>query len=31
MHTNDWIEVDKDFRWYLEEKARVISEQGRED
>ena len=28
MHTNDWIEIDKDYKWYLEEKAKVISEQG---
>ncbi|KAF8511540.1 hypothetical protein JB92DRAFT_2831142 [Gautieria morchelliformis] len=29
MHTNDWIEIDMDYKWYLEEKARVISEQGK--
>jgi len=28
MHVNDWIEVDKDLKWYIEEKARVIDEQG---
>ena len=31
MHINDWIEIDKDFKWYLEEKAKVISEQGCEN
>ncbi|KAF8514639.1 hypothetical protein BU17DRAFT_52414 [Hysterangium stoloniferum] len=29
MHINDWIEIDKDYRWYLEQKAKVISEQGK--
>ena len=28
MHINDWIEIDKDYEWYLEEKKRVIREQG---
>ncbi|KIJ31272.1 hypothetical protein M422DRAFT_186275 [Sphaerobolus stellatus SS14] len=29
MHTNDWIEIDMDYEWYLEEKAKVIKEQGK--
>ncbi|TFK49036.1 hypothetical protein OE88DRAFT_457135 [Heliocybe sulcata] len=29
MHINDWIEIDKDYEWYLEEKARVIKEKGK--
>lgn len=29
MHINDWIEIDKDYVWYLKEKARVIQEQGK--
>ncbi|KAF8575224.1 hypothetical protein K439DRAFT_1623749 [Ramaria rubella] len=29
MHINDWIEIDKDLKWYLREKSRVISEQGK--
>ncbi|KZT05341.1 uncharacterized protein LAESUDRAFT_726975 [Laetiporus sulphureus 93-53] len=29
MHINDWIEIDKDYQWYLDEKARVIREQGK--
>lgn len=28
MHINDWIEIDKDYVWYLKEKARIIQEQG---
>lgn len=28
MHINDWIEIDKDYTWYLEQKAKVIKEQG---
>ena len=28
LHINDWIEIDKEYRWYLDEKARVIKEQG---
>lgn len=28
MHINDWIEIDKEYKWYLDEKARVIREQG---
>lgn len=28
MHINDWIEIDKDLKWYIEEKTRVIEEQG---
>lgn len=28
MHINDWIEIDKDLKWYIDEKARVIKEQG---
>ncbi|KLO20043.1 hypothetical protein SCHPADRAFT_934662 [Schizopora paradoxa] len=28
MHINDWIEIDKDLKWYIEEKTRVINEQG---
>ncbi|KAH9911195.1 uncharacterized protein B0H18DRAFT_1129044 [Fomitopsis serialis] len=29
LHINDWIEIDKEYQWYLDEKARVIKEQGR--
>ncbi|KAI0941617.1 hypothetical protein AcW1_003465 [Taiwanofungus camphoratus] len=29
MHINDWIEIDKEYKWYLDEKARVIREQGK--
>lgn len=28
MHINDWIEIDKDLKWYIDEKARVIREKG---
>lgn len=28
MHINNWIEIDKDYVWYLNEKARIIQEQG---
>ena len=28
MHVNDWIELDSEYKWYLDEKARVIEEQG---
>ena len=28
LHINDWIEIDKEYQWYLDEKARVIKEQG---
>ncbi|EJD05609.1 uncharacterized protein FOMMEDRAFT_77964 [Fomitiporia mediterranea MF3/22] len=28
MHINDWIEIDKDLKWYIEQKTRVINEQG---
>ena len=28
MHPNHWIEIDKEYEWYLAEKARVIREQG---
>ncbi|GJJ08598.1 hypothetical protein Clacol_002817 [Clathrus columnatus] len=28
MHINNWIEIDKDYVWYLKEKARIIQEQG---
>lgn len=28
MHINDWIEIDKEYKWYIDEKARVIEEQG---
>lgn len=29
MHINNWIEIDKDLKWYIEEKARVIKEEGK--
>ncbi|CCM03919.1 uncharacterized protein FIBRA_06070 [Fibroporia radiculosa] len=29
MHINDWIEIDNEYVWYLDEKARVIREQGK--
>ncbi|EPQ52256.1 hypothetical protein GLOTRDRAFT_47391 [Gloeophyllum trabeum ATCC 11539] len=29
MHINDWIEIDKDYKWYIDEKARVIAEKGK--
>lgn len=28
MHINHWIEIDKEYKWYIDEKARVIAEQG---
>ena len=28
MHVNHWIEIDKEYQWYLDEKARVIREKG---
>ena len=28
MHPNHWIEIDKEYKWYIDQKARVISEQG---
>ncbi|KAI0767115.1 hypothetical protein C8Q74DRAFT_1203340 [Fomes fomentarius] len=28
MHVNYWIEIDKEYKWYLEEKARLIEEKG---
>lgn len=28
MNINDWIEIDKDLPWYIEEKQRVIKEKG---
>ena len=28
MHVNHWIEIDKEYQWYLDEKARVIHEKG---
>jgi len=29
MDINDWIEIDKDYTWYIEQKAKVIKEQGK--
>jgi len=29
LHVNNWIEIDKEYKWYLSEKARVIREQGK--
>ncbi|OBZ69863.1 hypothetical protein A0H81_10273 [Grifola frondosa] len=29
MHINHWIEIDKEYQWYLAEKAKVIKEQGK--
>ncbi|KAH8116139.1 hypothetical protein DFH11DRAFT_1688264 [Phellopilus nigrolimitatus] len=29
MDTNNWIEIDKDLKWYIEQKTRVIEEQGK--
>ncbi|KAH9834100.1 uncharacterized protein C8Q71DRAFT_873543 [Rhodofomes roseus] len=29
LHINDWIEIDKEYQWYLDEKARVMREQGK--
>ncbi|KAH9944778.1 hypothetical protein B0H21DRAFT_694529 [Amylocystis lapponica] len=29
MHINHWIEIDSDYRWYLDEKARVIKDKGK--
>ncbi|KAF9030721.1 hypothetical protein BDZ89DRAFT_660335 [Hymenopellis radicata] len=29
MHINDWIEIDKDYKWYLDQKAKVIKEKGK--
>ena len=28
MHIDNWIEIDKDFKWYLDEKSRLIEEHG---
>lgn len=28
MHINHWIEIDREYKWYLDEKATVIKEQG---
>lgn len=28
MNINHWIEIDKDIGWYIDEKTRVIKEQG---
>ena len=28
MHANHWIEIDKEYKWYIDEKARVIQEKG---
>lgn len=28
MDINNWIEIDKDLKWYIEQKTRVIKEQG---
>ncbi|KAL6305160.1 hypothetical protein BKA93DRAFT_234268 [Sparassis latifolia] len=28
MHVNDWIEIDSEYAWYLDEKARVIAKRG---
>ena len=25
----DWIEVDKDYEWYIKEKLRVVEEEGK--
>lgn len=29
MHVNHWIEIDKDYEWYLRERAKTIQEQGK--
>ena len=29
MHANHWIEIDKEYKWYIDQKARVIREQGK--
>lgn len=29
MNINHWIEIDKDIGWYIDEKTRVIKEQGK--
>ncbi|KAL1938522.1 hypothetical protein VTO73DRAFT_11545 [Trametes versicolor] len=29
MHINHWIEIDKEYKWYIDEKARVIAQQGK--
>ncbi|KIY73213.1 hypothetical protein CYLTODRAFT_417183 [Cylindrobasidium torrendii FP15055 ss-10] len=29
MHINDWIEIDKDYAWYIEHKTKVIQEKGK--
>ena len=28
MHVDHWIEIDKEYEWYLSEKAKVIEEHG---
>ena len=28
MNINDWIEIDKDLKWYIDQKTQVIKEQG---
>ncbi|KAI1791192.1 hypothetical protein LXA43DRAFT_889743 [Ganoderma leucocontextum] len=29
MHVNHWIEIDKEYKWYIDQKAQVIREQGK--
>ena len=29
MHANHWIEIDKEYKWYIDQKARIIREQGK--
>ncbi|KAI0753151.1 hypothetical protein C8Q80DRAFT_1097241 [Daedaleopsis nitida] len=29
MHVNHWIEIDKEYKWYLSEKQRIIAERGK--
>ena len=31
MHVNHWIEIDKEYKWYIDQKAQVIREQGNGD
>ena len=29
MHVNHWIEIDKEYKWYIDQKAQVIRKQGK--
>ncbi|PIL33533.1 hypothetical protein GSI_04156 [Ganoderma sinense ZZ0214-1] len=29
MHANHWIEIDKEYKWYIDQKAQVIRQKGK--